>query len=113
MAPKSPGEAMPNSGAPAEWITPDADPDDIVADTHQRAYRRRFALGHHHPDVTRTDPQTFWVIWRDGVAWAIESSAQLNPALRKAAELIVLLAQAHDAAPEVCPHCHGRLDQEF
>jgi hypothetical protein len=83
-----------------------------TAAIEQTAYRRRFALDHWHPDVGRVDPATFWLIWRDGLTWGLRNSASLSPALQAAAEYILLLAQAQEATPPVCPHCGARLDEE-
>lgn len=83
-----------------------------TVEQQQTAYRRRFALEHWHPDVGRVDPTTFWLIWRDGLTWGLRNSASLSPSLQAAAECIMLLAQAQEAAPPVCPGCGMRLDEE-
>jgi hypothetical protein len=91
---------------------PRADTSIATLDIEQTATRRRFALRHWHPDVGHVDAATFWLIWRDGMVHALRNSAALSPALQTAAEYILLLAQAQDAAPPVCPHCGARLDED-
>jgi hypothetical protein len=91
---------------------PQTDTEVATLGMEQTAYRRRFALDHWHPDVGRVDAATFWLIWRDGLTWGLRNSAQLSPSLQAAAEAILLLAQAQEAAPPVCPQCGARLDEE-
>lgn len=89
----------------------DVDLNDAVGNIRKEASGRRHALGTWHPDAKRVDPQTFWLIWRDGVNWAWTSSTKLNGLLTAAAECILLLTQARAATPEVCPHCGAVLGE--
>jgi len=81
------------------------DEDAALGNIRQTASGRRHALGTWHPDVLRVDAETSWLIWRDGVNWALSESAKMNPLLMMACECVVLMMQARVAAPEVCKAC--------
>ena len=77
---------------------------------------RRAAEGRQHALATRdaavehVSAGVFWAIWRDGANYALRSSGSLNQAFRDAAEWILLMGEAHDAAPQSCPKCGGVLE---
>ena len=92
MAPARPGEAVSSA-------------DDILARPARTGAATTVCAGALPPRRWPNRPVHVLADWQDGAAEAIRNSAQLSPHLMQAAELIVLLAQAQDAAPPTCPHC--------
>lgn len=90
----------------------EVDPNDAIGNIRKAAEGRRFALGSWHPDVLRVDPETSWLIWRDGIHWAWGNSAKLSGMLALASEYVILFAQAQAATPKSCPHCGAVLEDE-
>lgn len=83
---------------------------DGLSGIRQVAARRQHALRTWHPDAGSVDPETFWLVWRDGANHALQTSGQLSELFQKVGEQILLMAEAQDAAPPVCPHCGSVLE---
>lgn len=83
-----------------------------VADTSIRgiAEGRHHALANRDAAVSHVSPSVFWLIWRDGCNWALTSSAKMSTLFQEVGEHMLLLAQAREAAPPVCPHCGGAIE---
>src|SRR4051794_26541467 len=61
-----------------------------VSSIRKTASGRQFALKTWHPDAGRVDPETFWLVWRDGVNWALTESAKMSTLFQEVAEHILL-----------------------
>jgi hypothetical protein len=70
---------------------------------------RQHALATRDPAVGAVSAGVFWAIWRDGANHALTSSAKMSSLFQDVAEQILLMSQARDAAPALCPHCGGVL----
>lgn len=86
-----------------------ADVEDSVPTIRRIAEGRQHALAARDAAVGHVSAGAFWMAWRDGANWALTESAQLNTLFREVAEAILLMSQAREAAPAVCPHCGGVL----
>jgi hypothetical protein len=71
---------------------------------------RQHALATRDPAVSRVSAGVFWMVWRDGCNWALTSSAKMSSLFQDVAEQILLMSEARNAAPPLCPHCGGVLE---
>lgn len=81
-----------------------------VSNIRKIAERRQHALATYDAAVSQVSAGVFWLVWRDGCNWALTSSAKLSTLFVEVGEQILLMSQARDAMPPVCPHCGETLD---
>lgn len=84
--------------------------DDGVASIRRTAEGRQHALARRDLAVATVSAGVFWSIWRDGCNFALTSSAKMSTLFAEVAGWILLMAQAREAAPVVCPHCGGVIE---
>jgi hypothetical protein len=71
---------------------------------------RQFALRRSDPAIANVSAGSFWAIWRDGVNYALTSSAKMSTLFSEVGSWILVMAEARDAAPATCEKCGGVIE---